>query len=69
MEAEQRSEERDVPNHNIIEIVRKRRDDLRKSDRKVADLVLADPKRVLTATVAGYNLVSRFLEALKVDHE
>jgi len=23
----------------------------------------------LTATVAGYNLVSRFLEALKVDHE
>lgn len=52
MEAEQRSEERDVPNHNIIEIVRKRRDDLRKSDRKVADLVLADPKRVLNATVA-----------------
>ena len=23
----------------------------------------------LTATIAGYNLVSRFLEALKVDHE
>jgi alkylhydroperoxidase family enzyme len=23
----------------------------------------------LTATIAGYNLVSRFLEALRVDHE
>ena len=52
MEAGQRSEERDVPNQNIIEIVRNRRDDLRKSDRKVADVVLADPKRVLNATVA-----------------
>ena len=48
----QRSEERDVPNQNIIEIVRNRRDDLRKSDRKVADVVLADPKRILNATVA-----------------
>jgi alkylhydroperoxidase family enzyme len=30
-----------------------------------------DAQRIveLTATVAGYNLVSRFLEALKVDHE
>ena len=30
-----------------------------------------DPRQTveLTATIAGYNLVSRFLEALKVDHE
>jgi len=30
-----------------------------------------DPKRVveLTATIGGYNLVSRFLEAVKVDHD
>ena len=30
-----------------------------------------DPRQTveLTATIAGYNLVSRFLEALRVDHE
>lgn len=37
---------------NILEVVRLQRDDLRKSDRKVADTVLADPWRVLDATVA-----------------
>jgi RpiR family carbohydrate utilization transcriptional regulator len=37
---------------NILEVVRTMRPDLRKSDRKVADLVLADPHRVLNATVA-----------------
>lgn len=37
---------------NILEVVRTRREQLRKSDRKVCDVVLADPKRILTATVA-----------------
>jgi RpiR family carbohydrate utilization transcriptional regulator len=38
--------------HNILEVVRTLRPDLRKSDRKVADIVLADPASVLNATVA-----------------
>jgi RpiR family carbohydrate utilization transcriptional regulator len=37
---------------NILEVVRTARPRLRKSDRKVADLVLADPRRILNATVA-----------------
>jgi RpiR family carbohydrate utilization transcriptional regulator len=37
---------------NILEVVRTMRADLRKSERKVADLVLADPRRFLSATVA-----------------
>ncbi|MEP6565283.1 MAG: SIS domain-containing protein, partial [Mesorhizobium sp.] len=37
---------------NIMEVVRTLQATLRKSDRKVADLVLADPQRVLDATVA-----------------
>jgi RpiR family carbohydrate utilization transcriptional regulator len=37
---------------SIVEIVRLSRDALRKSERKVADLVLADPQAVLAATVA-----------------
>lgn len=37
---------------NILEAVRTRRAALRKSERKVADLVLGDPRRVLDATVA-----------------
>lgn len=36
---------------NIIEIIRTMRPDLRKSDRKVADVVLADPRRIMNATV------------------
>jgi RpiR family carbohydrate utilization transcriptional regulator len=51
MESEQR-EQRDVATQNIIEVVRQKRDTLRKSDRKVADIVLADPRRILNATVA-----------------
>jgi RpiR family carbohydrate utilization transcriptional regulator len=39
-------------NDNILEVIRMRRADLRKSDRKVCELVLADPKRFLNATVA-----------------
>ncbi|RVJ29524.1 SIS domain-containing protein [Sinorhizobium medicae] len=39
-------------NNNILEVIRLRRADLRKSDRKVAELVLADPKRVINATIA-----------------
>jgi RpiR family carbohydrate utilization transcriptional regulator len=37
---------------NILEVVRQRRPDLRRSDRKVADQVLEDPRRILNATVA-----------------
>jgi RpiR family carbohydrate utilization transcriptional regulator len=36
---------------NIIEIIRTMRSDLRKSDRKVADVVLDDPRRIMNATV------------------
>lgn len=39
-------------NENILEVVRMRSDTLRKSDRKVCDVVLADPRRILNATVA-----------------
>jgi alkylhydroperoxidase family enzyme len=30
-----------------------------------------DPRQLveLTATIAGYNLVSRFLEAMRIDHD
>eukprot|EP01037_Dinobryon_pediforme_P012728 gene12728-12824_t len=41
-----------TPPQNILEVIRTARPDLRKSDRKVADLVLADPKRMLGLTVA-----------------
>lgn len=37
---------------NILEAIRMMRSDLRKSDRKVADIVLGDPHRILNATVA-----------------
>jgi len=37
---------------NVLEIVRTKLADLRKSERKVANLVLTDPRRVLNATVA-----------------
>ncbi|MEK0082991.1 SIS domain-containing protein [Benzoatithermus flavus] len=37
---------------NVLELVRSRRPELRRSERKVADLVLADPGRVLHATLA-----------------
>lgn len=42
----------DSVSDNILEIVRMSRDGLRKSDRKVCDVVLDDPKRILNATVA-----------------
>lgn len=37
---------------NILEVARAMRGDLRKSDRKVCDTILADPRRILSATVA-----------------
>ncbi|WP_334174070.1 SIS domain-containing protein [Pseudoxanthobacter sp.] len=40
------------PAENVLEVVRTLRDGLRRSDRKVADVVLADPRRILNATVA-----------------
>jgi len=36
---------------NIIEVIRTMRPELRKSDRKVADVVLDDPRRIMNATV------------------
>ncbi|WP_374649900.1 SIS domain-containing protein [Dongia sp.] len=42
----------DAAHQNILEVVRVTREALRKSDRKVADAILADPRRYLTATVA-----------------
>ena len=36
---------------NIIETIRTMRPELRKSDRKVADIVLNDPRRIMNATV------------------
>ena len=37
---------------NILVVARKKHSELRKSDRKVCDVVLADPKRMINATVA-----------------
>ncbi|MBM3565189.1 MAG: SIS domain-containing protein [Alphaproteobacteria bacterium] len=48
----QRQPQRDQSTHNILEVVRTRLPSLRKSDRKVADVVLADPRRIMGATVA-----------------
>ena len=42
----------DVPGLNILEVIRRRYPDLRKSDKKVADLVLADPPWMLRAKLA-----------------
>jgi RpiR family carbohydrate utilization transcriptional regulator len=41
-----------VTTENILEVMRTLRQALRKSERKVADLVLAQPRRLLTATLA-----------------
>ena len=41
-----------APLQNMLEVVRMMRGELRKSDRKVADAVLDDPRRVIGATVA-----------------
>jgi RpiR family transcriptional regulator, carbohydrate utilization regulator len=41
-----------VTTQNILEVIRTLRQELRKSERKVADLVLAQPRRLLTATLA-----------------
>jgi RpiR family carbohydrate utilization transcriptional regulator len=48
----------DAPHQNVLEIVRVTREALRKSDRKVADAILADPRRFLTATVAETALLA-----------
>jgi RpiR family carbohydrate utilization transcriptional regulator len=40
------------PQKNILEVVRQLRADLRKSDRKVADIVIEQPQTVMKATVA-----------------
>lgn len=43
---------RPAPMANIIEVVRSMLPKLRKSDRKVAEVVFADPRRILNSTVA-----------------
>ncbi|HTI02987.1 MAG TPA: SIS domain-containing protein [Acidisoma sp.] len=43
---------------NIVEVVRLSLDTLRKSERKVAHLVLADPQQVLAATVADVAMLA-----------
>ncbi|WP_457300539.1 SIS domain-containing protein [Phyllobacterium sp. P5_D12] len=50
-EREARPDLRDAGGRNIIEIIRTMRAGLRKSDRKVADVVLKEPQRILNATV------------------
>jgi RpiR family carbohydrate utilization transcriptional regulator len=50
-EKDLRPDIRDAGGRNIIEIIRTMRAGLRKSDRKVADVVLKDPQRILSATV------------------
>jgi len=51
-EAAARADPRAAGGRNIIEVIRTMRVQLRKSDRKVADVVLQDPQRILNATVA-----------------
>lgn len=51
MDTDARADIRGSGGRNIIEIIRMMRADLRKSDRKVADVVLEDPHRILNATV------------------
>jgi RpiR family carbohydrate utilization transcriptional regulator len=51
METDARAESRSFGGGNIIEVIRSMRVDLRKSDRKVADVVLEDPRRVLNSTI------------------
>lgn len=48
-----RSDEREPIAANILEVVRQLLPTLRKSDRKVAEIVMADPRRILGETVAG----------------
>lgn len=51
MDTDTSADFRTNPNRNVIEVIRTMRSELRKSDRKVADVVLQDPRRIITATV------------------
>lgn len=51
MDIDTRTAGKGLGGRNIIEVIRTMRADLRKSDRKVADVVLEDPQRILNATV------------------
>lgn len=51
MDTDARAESRGFGGGNIIEVIRSMRADLRKSDRKVADVVLEDPRRMLNSTI------------------
>lgn len=52
MDTDGRVETRGLNGRNIIEVIRNMRSELRKSDRKVADVVLDDPHRIMNATVS-----------------
>lgn len=45
-------EQDSAPVHNVLEVVRTLRGELRKSDRKVAEALLENPRRIMNATVA-----------------
>jgi RpiR family carbohydrate utilization transcriptional regulator len=72
METDARAESRNFGGGNIIEVIRSMRVDLRKSDRKVADVVLEDPRRILNSTIGetaalaqvGQPTVLRFTTAI-----
>lgn len=44
---------------NILEVIRTQRPDLRKSDRKVADAVLANPREIMNSTVAETAVIAK----------
>lgn len=48
-----RGDDREPVAANILEVIRQMLPTLRRSDRKVADIVMADPRRILGETVAG----------------
>ena len=62
----------DVKDHAVLDYASAMTRDIRVPDALFAQIRDAFPEREiveLTATIAGYNLVSRFLEAMQIDHE
>jgi RpiR family transcriptional regulator, carbohydrate utilization regulator len=60
MQHEHQSTRRDTsPAQNIIEVIRTQIPMLRKSDRKVADVVLEDPRQIMNATVAETAIIAK----------
>ena len=62
----------DAKDRAVLEYAAAMTRDIRVPDPLFAEIREAFPEREiveLTATIAGYNLVSRFLEAMQIDHE